>query len=336
MRKIQGFTPSRRHIVKAAGALAAGIVAPALRVRSAYAAFPDRPVRIVAAVTPGGPADLIARMVAAALQQSTGKTFIVENRPGGGGNVGMSSAAHSEPDGYTILLATTQYTVNVGFFKQLPFDAEKDFVGVSELATSPNVFVVKSDLPAKTIKEFVALARANPEKFNVSTPSLNTSLYVQVQVLKLREKLQKMECVVFKGGGDAVQAILAGTVQMCSTALPPATPHIKAGTLRALAITGETRWPDLPDVPTMIESGYDNFVFGTDTALLAPAKTPPEVVKWLETETIKVLSNPDIKEKLYKAGFQARPLGGAHAWARLMQEIKTFKNVINQAGIQKM
>ena len=337
MRKIQGFTPSRRHIVKAAGALAAGIVAPALlRVRSAYAAFPDRPVRIVAAVTPGGPADLIARMVAAALQQSTGKTFIVENRPGGGGNVGMSSAAHSEPDGYTILLATTQYTVNVGFFKQLPFDAEKDFVGVSELATSPNVFVVKSDLPAKTIKEFVALARANPEKFNVSTPSLNTSLYVQVQVLKLREKLQKMECVVFKGGGDAVQAILAGTVQMCSTALPPATPHIKAGTLRALAITGETRWPDLPDVPTMIESGYDNFVFGTDTALLAPAKTPPEVVKWLETETIKVLSNPDIKEKLYKAGFQARPLGGAHAWARLMREIKTFKNVINQAGIQKM
>jgi tripartite-type tricarboxylate transporter receptor subunit TctC len=327
--------PTRRQVIKTA--LAAGIASPALlHVRSAYAAFPDRPVKIVAAVTPGGPADLIARMMAASLQQSTGKTFIVENRPGGGGNVGMSSAAHAESDGYTILLATTQYTVNVGLFKQLPFDAEKDFVGVSELATSPNVFVVKSDLPAKTIKEFVALARANPEKFNVSTPSLNTSLYVQVQVLKLREKLPKMECVVFKGGGDAVQAILAGTVQMCSTALPPATPHIKAGTLRALAVTGETRWPDLPNVPTMIESGYDNFVFGTDTALLAPAKTPPEVVKWLETETIKVLSKPDIKEKLYRAGFQARPLGGAHAWARLMQEIKTFKAIIDQAGIQKL
>jgi tripartite-type tricarboxylate transporter receptor subunit TctC len=323
--------PTRRQLIKTA--LAAGLAAPAmLRVNTALAAFPDRLVRIIAAVTPGGPADLIARMMAAALQESTGKTFIVENRPGGGGNVGMSYAAHSEPDGYTILLATTQYTVNVGFFKQLPFDAEKDFVGVSELATSPNAFVVKSDLPAKTMREFVVLARANPEKFNVSTPALNTSLYVQVQVLKLREKLPKMECVNFKGGGDSVRAILAGTVQLCSTALPPAAPHIKAGTLRALAVTGETRWPDLPSVPTMIESGYDNFVF----ALLAPAKTPPEVVKWLETETVKVLSKPDIKEKLYKAGFQARPLGGAHAWARLMQEVKIYKSVIEQAGIQKM
>jgi len=328
-------SPTRRQLIKTA--LAAGIAAPALlRTRSALAAFPDRPVRIIAAVTPGGPADLIARMMAAALQESTGKTFVVENKPGGGGNVGMGYAAHSEPDGYTILLATTQYTVNVGFFKQLPFDAEKDFVGVSELATSPNAFVVKSDLPAKTMKEFVALARANPEKFNVSTPALNTSLYVQVQVLKLHDHLPKMECVVFKGGGDAVQAILAGTVQMCSTALPPAAPHIKAGTLRALAVTGEARWPDLPDVPTMIEAGYDKFVFGTDTCSLAPAKTPPEVVKWLESESIKVLSKPDIKDKLYKAGFLARPLDGAHAWARLMQEIKTYKSVIEQAGIQKM
>jgi tripartite-type tricarboxylate transporter receptor subunit TctC len=339
MNKICGlnFTPSRRSIIKAAGTLAAGIAAPAiLRVHSALAAYPDRPIKIIVAVTPGGPADLIARMTAAALQQSTGKTFIVENRPGGGGNVGMGYAAHSTPDGYTILLASTQYSVNVGFFKELPFDAENDFVGVSELATSPNAFVVKADLPAKTIKEFVALARANPESFNVSTPALNTSLYVQVEVLKLRENLPKMECVVFKGGGDAVQAILSGTVQMCSTSLPPAAPHIKAGTLRCLAVTGETRWPAMPDIPTMLESGYDDFVFGTDTAFLAPAKTPSEIVKWLETETIKVLSMPDMKEKLYKAGFQVRPKGGADAWARLAKEIAMFKTVIDQVGIKKM
>jgi tripartite-type tricarboxylate transporter receptor subunit TctC len=330
-------TPSRRSIIKLAGGLAAGIAAPAvLNVHSALAAYPDRPIKIVAAVTPGGPADMIARMVSAALQQSTGKTFIAEDRPGGGGNVGMSYAAHSNPDGYTILLASTQYSVNVGFFKELPFDAEKDFVGVSELATSPNAFVVKADSPAKTIKELVALARANPESFNVSTPALNTSLYVQVEVLKLREKLPSMECIVFKGGGDAVEAVLGGTVQMCSTALPPAAPHIKAGTLRCLAVTGETRWPDMPDVPTMLESGYDDFVFGTDTALLAPARTPPEIVKWLETETIKVLSMPDMKEKLYKAGFQVRPKGGADAWARLAKEIAMFKTVIDQVGIKKM
>lgn len=324
---------SRRRLIEAAGFL----VAPAiLRIRPALAAYPDRPIKIVASVTPGGPADLIARMTAAALQQSTGKTFIVENRAGGGGNVGMGAVARSEPDGYTILLASTQYSVNVAIFNQLPFDPEKDFVGVSELATSPNAFVVKADSPVKTIKDAVALARSNPEKFNVSTPALNTSLYIQVEVLKLREKLAKMQCIVFKGGGDAVQAILGGMVDMCSTALPPVAPHIQADTLRCLAVTGESRWPDMPNVPTMIESGYPDFVFGTDTALLAPAKTPPEILKWLETETVNVMSTPEMKKKLYKAGFQVQPKGGEVAWARLTKEIATFKDIIQKANIQKM
>jgi tripartite-type tricarboxylate transporter receptor subunit TctC len=325
---------NRRRLLKTAGVF---VVAPAiLRFSPALAAYPDRPIKIIASVTPGGPADLIARMVAAALQQSTGKTFIVENRAGGGGNVGMGAVARSDPDGYTILLASTQFSVNVAFFNQLPFDPEKDFVGISELATSPNAFVVKADSQAKTIKDVVALARSNPDKFNVSTPALNTSLYIQVEVLKLREKLSKMQCIVFKGGGEAVQAILSGTVDVCSTALPPAAPHIQAGTLRCLAVTGDSRWPDMPDVPTMVESGYDNFVFGTDTALLAPSKTPPEIVKWLEAETAKVLTSPDIRDKLFKAGFVARPKGGQTAWARLANEITTFKDIVEKAQIQKM
>ena len=158
---------SRRHIVKGAGVLAAGIAAPAfLRIRSAYAAYPERPVKIVVANTPGGPSDIVGRMIAAALEQSTGKTFIIENRGGAGGNIGMGYAARSEPDGYTLLLATNAYSINPTLYNSIPYDALKDFVGVSELATSPNTFVVKSDLPAKTVKEFVALARANPEKFN--------------------------------------------------------------------------------------------------------------------------------------------------------------------------
>ena len=207
MKKAQGnSTPSRRRIIKGAGVLAAGIAAPAfLRIRSAYAAYPDRPVKIVVANTPGGPSDLVGRIIAAALQQSTGKTFIVENRGGAGGNIGMGYAAHSEPDGYTILLATNAYSVNVGLYNQLPFDPYKDFVGVSELATSPNTFVVKSELPAKTMKEFVALARANPDKFNCATPPIGTTPQIQLEVLKMREKLPKLEDVVFKGGGDALQ-----------------------------------------------------------------------------------------------------------------------------------
>lgn len=338
MTKFKGISAlSRRHIIKSAGAIAAGVAAPALLgIRSAYAAYPDRAVKIVVANTPGGPSDIVGRITAAALQQSTGKTFFIENIGGAGSNIGMGYVARSEPDGYTILLATNAYSINATLYNKIPYDPLTDFVGVSELATSPNTFVVKSDLPAKTMREFVALARANPEKFNCATPPIGTSPQIQLEVLKIREKLPKLEDVVFKGGGDAIQALLSGTVQLSSGSLPPAAQHIRAGTLRCLAVTGEARWPDLPDVPTMQEAGYKDFVFATDTVLLAPAKTPPDIVKWLEAETLKVLGTPEMKEKLYKAGFQVRPKGAAAAWARVSKEITMFRDIINQAGIQKL
>jgi tripartite-type tricarboxylate transporter receptor subunit TctC len=328
---------SRRSIIKAAGALAAGIAAPVfLRVRSALAAYPDRPVRFVVANTPGGPSDITGRIVAAALEQSTGKTFVIENRSGAGGNIGMGHVATSEPDGYTILLATNAYSVNFGLYNKLPYDPFKDFVAVSELASSPNTFVVRSELPAKTVKEFAALAKANPEKFNVAVPPVGTTPQLQAEVLKSRENMPKLETIIYKGGGDALQALLSGTAQLSSGSLAPAHPHIKAGTLRCLAISSEERWPDLPDVPTMQEAGYKDFVFATDPVLLAPAKTPPEIVKWLERETLKVLQTPEMKEKLLKAGFLVRPRGGDAAWARVQKEIGVFKDVLEQAGIPKL
>jgi tripartite-type tricarboxylate transporter receptor subunit TctC len=328
---------SRRSAVTGAAAVAAGVAAPAfLRIRSAYAAYPDRPVKIVVANTPGGPSDLVGRMISAALQQSTGKTFIVENIGGAGGNIGMGDAAHSNGDGYTILLATNAFSINPSLYGKIPYDPLKDFAGVCELATSPNTFVVKSELPAKSMKEFVALARADPDKFNCATPPIGTTPQIQLEVLKLRENLPKLEDLVFKGGGDALQALLSGTAQLSSGSLPPAAPHIKAGALRCLAVTGETRWPDMPDVPTMVQAGYEDFVFATDTVLLAPSRTPPEAINWLESETLKVLSTPDMKEKLYKTGFQVRPKGAKDAWARVTKEIEMFKGIIEQAGIKKL
>jgi tripartite-type tricarboxylate transporter receptor subunit TctC len=139
-----------------------------------------------------------------------------------------------------------------------------------------------------------------------------------------------------KGGGDAIAALLAGNVQLSSGSLPPAAPHIKAGTFRCLAVTGDARWPDMPDVPTMEESGYKDFVFATDTFLLAPAKTPPEIVAWVEKEAITVLSTPEMKDKLFRQGFLARPKGGADAWARVTKEIDLFKDIIEKAGITKL
>ncbi len=330
-------TPTRRSIIKGAGAFAAGAAAPAfLRVRSAYAAYPDRPVKIIVANTPGGPSDIVGRIVSAALQQSTGKTFIIENIGGAGGNIGFGNAAHATPDGYTLLLATNAWSINPSLYGKIPYDPHKDFIGVSELASSPNTFVVSADLPAKNMKEFVALARNNPEKYNCATPPIGTSPQIQLEVLKIREKLPKLEDVVFKGGGDAIQALLGGTVQLSSGSLGPAQPHIKAGKLRCLAVSAESRWPDLPDVPTMQEQGYKDFVFPTDMVLLAPAATPSDIVAWLEKETLKVLSTPEMKERMYKSGFTVRPKGAKEAWARVNKEITLFRDIIDQAGIKKL
>ena len=330
-------SPSRRSVVKWTAAAAAGVFAPAiLGTRSSFAAYPDRPVKIVVANTPGGPSDIVARIVAAALEQKTGKTFIIENKGGAGSNIGMGFVAGSDPDGYTLLLATNAFSVNVTLYNKIPYEPWKDFVAVSECASAANTFVVRSELPAKNIKEFIALVKANPEKYNVATPPIGTAPQLQAEVFKLRTGLQKMETVVFKGGGDALQALLSGTVQLSSGSLPPAHPHIKSGTLRCLAVTSETRWPDLPDVPTMEDEGFKDFVFATDCSLMAPAKTPKDIVAWLEKEILAVLGTPEMKERLFKAGFQVQPKGAKAAFTRMDKEIGIFKDVIEKANIQKL
>jgi tripartite-type tricarboxylate transporter receptor subunit TctC len=337
MTDIARAAPTRRGLLKTAGALAAGIAAPALvGVCAARADYPDRPVKFVVANTPGGPSDIVGRIVTAALDQSTGKTFIIENRGGAGGNIGMEYVARSNPDGYTILLATNAFSVNYGLYNQLPYDPYKDFVAVSELASSPNTFAVRAESPAKTIKDFVALARANPEKYNCATPPIGTTPQLQLELLKTRENLPKLTDVVFKGGGDAIQALLTGTVELSSGSLGAALPHIKAGTFRCIAVCGDSRWPELPDVPTMQEAGYKDFLFATDMVLLAPAKMPAADIKWLESATLKVLATPEMKDKLFQAGFLVRAKGADAAWARVTKEIVMFKQIIDEAGIAKL
>lgn len=332
---LAGAGPTRRRIIKATGALAAGIAAPSLmRIGAAFAAYPERAVKIVVANSPGGPSDIIARFMTAALQELTGKTFIVENKGGGGGNIGMGAVARADPDGYTLLLATSAYAVNPGLYASLPYDPFKDFAAISELATSPNVFTVKSTLAANSMKEFVALAKANPEKFNVSTPPIGTTPQLEAEVLKVREGLNQMATIVFAGGGEALQAVLGGTVQLSSGVLAPALPQIKAGAIKGLAVTGATRWPELPQVPTMLEAGYKDFVFETYTALLAPAKTPPEIVSLLEKETLAVLRRPGMGAKLSELGFEIQAKDGKDHMARVAKEVPMFRQIIAQAGIK--
>jgi tripartite-type tricarboxylate transporter receptor subunit TctC len=292
--------PSRRAIIKAA--LAAGVAAPAiLRVGAALAAYPERPVRIVVANTPGGPSDIIARFMAAALQEAMGGSFVVENKGGGGGNIGMGSVARADPDGYAILLSTSAFSINPGLYETPPYDPFNDFTAVCELAVSPHVFAVKPELAVKTMKEFVALAKADPDKFNVS-----------------------------------VKALISGTVQLSSGVLAPAHPQIKAGTIKGLAVTGRSRWHDLPEIPTMLEAGYPDFVFETYTALMAPAKTPPEIVGQLEKSALAVLAKPDMREKLTQAGFEVTARNGKGHAERIAKEVPMYRDIIAQAGIKKL
>src|SRR6185295_12007349 len=306
------------------------------RIGAALAAYPDRPIKIVVANTPGGPSDISARMMAAEMQQVIGGSVFVENKGGAGGNIGYGFVARSEPDGYTILLTTSAYVVNPSLYNSIPYDPFKDFVPICEPVVTPHVFAVKSDLPAKNMKEFVALVKANPDKFNVSTPPIGTTPQLQAEVLKLREGLQKMATIVFPGGGDALKALLSGTVQLSSGVLAPAHPQIKAGNIKGLAVTGPTRWHDLPDIPTMVESGYPDFVFDTYTALMAPAKTPPEVVSRLEKVALEILSKPDMRQRLTAAGFEVTARDGKGHMARVAKEVPMFRDIMVQAGIAKL
>jgi tripartite-type tricarboxylate transporter receptor subunit TctC len=333
-----GAVLSRRRVIKEAGALvASAILAPyVLRIGAALAAFPERTIRIVVANSPGGPSDIIARIMSVALQEKIGATVIVENKGGAGGNLGMGYVARSDADGYTLLLSTSAYSVNPGLYQSLPYEPLKDFVAVCELATSPNVFAVKPELGVKTMKEFIALAKANPEKFNVSTPPIGTTPQLEAEVLKAREGLSKMATIVFTGGGEALKALLADTVQISSGTLAPAHPYIKSGTIKGLAVTGATRWQDLPDIPTMSEAGFKDFVFETYTAIMAPAKTPPEIVAKLEKASLEILQRPEMREKLLQQGFEVQAKDGKGHMARVAKEVPMFRDIIAQAGIKQM
>lgn len=331
------FGASRRQVLKFAGALTAGAVASPFvgRIGPALAAWPnDKPVRIVVANSPGGPSDLTARFIAPALREALGGAFIVENRPGGGGNIGMSNVIKSDPDGYTFHLSTSIYVINPSLYTPAPYDPFKDMVPVVEIATSPSIFVTRADVGANTMKEWVELARKNQDKFNIGTPPLGTTLHLGAELLKFREKLDKVAVIPHTGGGQAVLGLLNRNVELISSSLAPSHPHLKAGKLKGLMILGEQRWHDLPDIPTAAEAGYENFNFETFVALMAPAGTPADVLKAVEKAAIDALNQKDLREKMTNAGFMVTARTGAEHGARIAREVPMFREIIQRANIK--
>lgn len=323
---------SRRAMLRAtafAGAAATGLVPRAGRA----ADYPSRPIKIIVPFAPGGPTDIMARVVGARLGELINGTIIIDNRGGAGGNIGIGVTAHSDPDGYTLLITSSAYVVNPGLYAKIPYDPYKDFAPIAELGTSPNVILIDPKIGINSIPELIAKAKADPNLINYASPGIGTTPHLSAELLKIDAGIN-MTHVPFAGAGPAIQAILAGTVQVCSAALPPAHPHIVSGALKALAVTGANRWFDLPDVPTMVDLGYKDFIADTFQGFLAPVKTPPEIVQMLATKSIEVLKDQKTAEQLRTNGFEVLANGPDGMKKRIDVEVPKWRDIITKAGIK--
>ena len=288
-----------------AAGLAAACVAFGLTATAVAQPYPTKPIRIVVPFPPGGATDLLARDVAPKLTEAWGQSVIVDNRPGAAGNIGSELVAKSAPDGYTLEMGTVgTHAINASLYAKMPYDHVKDFVPIILVAGVPNVLVVNPAVPANSVAELIAYAKANPGKVNFASSGAGTSIHLSGELFKVMAGVQ-MTHIPYKGSAPALQDLLGGQVQLMFDNLPPSLPHIKAGKLRALAVTSATRAPALPDVPTLAESGLPGFEASSWFGLVAPAGTPPSIVAKIDGEVAKWLATPEAKEKLSKQGANA-------------------------------
>src|SRR5919109_4970409 len=258
--------------------------------------YPNQPIRLIAPFPPGGSVDIMARLIAEPLAAQLGGKIVIENRSGASGNIGMEAAARAKPDGYTIVLNTIPLVTNQALFDKLTWDPIKDFAPIGMVATQPHVLVVPLKTPAKNVQELLRLARANPGKLTYASAGVGTTFHLCAEMFKDATQTFILH-VPYRGGGPALLDTLGGQVDMSFPTLSAALPHVKAGNLRALAVTDTTRSPLLPDVPTLREAGVKDFQFTQWLALLAPAGTPREVVTRLSTALRNTLTSRDVTEK---------------------------------------
>jgi len=298
-------------------------------------AYPTKPVKIVVPYAPGGPNDIVARLLAEKLTQANGQTFLVENRPGGGSNIGAEAVAKAAPDGYTLLVAATSHSINMTLFpkENLKYDLTKDFAPVSLLMTGPLVLVTNASNPAKNLKEFVAQAKAKQGKMSYGSSGNGASTHLAVEMLNQRAGIQTIH-VPYKGSGPALTDLMGGQIDFMIDTMLSAMPFVTSGKLKALATTGKTRSPVLPDVPTIAEQGYPGFEAVAWIGLLAPAKTPPEIVAKLNADVKKIIETPEFKARLSVQGFNAE-WQKPDAFAGLMKnEVQKWGAIVKSANVK--
>jgi tripartite-type tricarboxylate transporter receptor subunit TctC len=295
--------------------------------------WPARPVKLIVGFAAGGPTDLFARLIAQKLSEQTGKNFYVENVGGAGGNIGAGRAAQSPPDGYTLLVTGGNLTNNPFLYSHVPYDPLKDFDAVTLGAATPVVLTVNPSVPARSVKELVVLIRSNAGKYSYASPGIGTPPQLVGALFQQSLKLDLVH-VPFDGGGQAVEATVAGHTPISFGALAPAVPLIKSGALRALAVTGKARSPTLPEIPTMAEAGFPEVEGSTWTAVVVPAGTPKDIVAELHRIIVGSLSQLDVKERLAAMGYV--PIGSSPQECSVFfkDEMAKWSKVIKDAGLR--
>jgi tripartite-type tricarboxylate transporter receptor subunit TctC len=295
--------------------------------------YPAKSIRLILPFPPGGPTDITGRAIAQKLTEQLGQSVVPENRPGAGGNLGLELGSKAPADGYTITLAAPPLAISPALYSKLNYDAIRDFAPVSLVAAIHNIMVVHNSVPAKSLKEFIALARRYPGKLNFSSSGAGSTNHLASELLKVRFKLDMVH-VPYKGAALALVALMSGQVDMGIMAVPPAIPQVQANKVRALCVLTERREPALPGVPTSKESGVDDFVMPIWYGILAPAGTPREIVNRLNSELHKALASADLKERLAGAGIEPLTSTPDHFSGFIKSETVRYARIIKEAGIR--
>jgi tripartite-type tricarboxylate transporter receptor subunit TctC len=296
--------------------------------------YPAKSVRVIVPYPAGGGADFVTRIVAKTLSDNLGQQFFVDNRPGANGNIGAELVAKAPPNGYTLLgVANTTLTINPHLYRQMPLDMLKDLEPISTMAGQPNVLIVHPSLPARSVKELVAIARARAGQLDYASAGTGSSSHVAAELFRVVAKID-ITHVPYKGNGPAMSDLIGGQVQLMFNNLAPAMPQVKAGKLRALAVTSERRSGAAPELPTMIEAGYPGVVFNLWVGLLAPAGIPSEIVSKLNAEVAKAAQTAEVRNRLLAEGSEPYTMSSAQMADVMQRETAQWAQIVKAAKIE--
>lgn len=310
------------------------LLAASLCVSTSYAqTYPSKPVRVIVPFAPGGSTDIVARLLAPQLSINLGQPVVVDNRGGGGATIGMDLVAKAPPDGYTVGIATLTFALNPSLFAKLPYNSERDFVPVSLVSVMPFVVMIHPSVPARSVKELIALAKARPGTLNFSSSGVGSASQMAIELFKYMTNTDMVH-IGYSGGGPAIMALLSGQVSIFTGSILAGLSHFKSGRLIPLGLTGTKRDPAIPDVPTIAESGLSGYELQEYQGFVVPLGTPPAVIQRLNAETVKALAQPELRERLTTQGAQIIASTPEQLNDHIRKQTALWAKVIKSAGIK--